>query len=110
MYTVRIPIQTSEVDERYFAKCFFYAWKIRNSVAAYASKMLNALYADRAYRNAREEYGRKYSGLSADEVRRLPASEKANRKRLAAVMNSCQLKYNLSKRMPQPPIRYSDAS
>lgn len=97
MYTVRIPIQTSEVDERYFVKCFFYAWEIRNSVAAYASRMLNALYADRTYRNAREEYGRKYSGLSADEVRRLPVSEKANRKRLVAVMNSCQLKYHLSK-------------
>lgn len=97
MYTVRIPIHTSEVDERYFAKCFFYAWEIRNSVAAYASRMLNALYADRAYRNAREEYQRKYSGLSANEVRRLSASEKANRKRLAAVMNSCQLKYHLSK-------------
>ena len=97
MYTVRIPIQTSEVDERYFVKCFFYAWEIRNSVTAYASRMLNALYADRTYRNAREEYGRKYSGLSADEVRRLPVSEKANRKRLAAVMNSCQLKYHLSK-------------
>ena len=97
MYTVRIPIQTSEVDERYFAKCFFYAWKIRNSVTAYASRMLNALYADRAYRNTREEYGRKYSRLSAEEVWHLPASEKANRKRLATVMNSCQLKYNLSK-------------
>ena len=97
MYTVRIPIHTSEVDEHYFAKCFFYAWIIRNSVTAYASRMLNALYSDRAYRNAREEYGRKYSGLSADEVRRLSASEKANRKRLAAVMNSCQLKYHLSK-------------
>ena len=97
MYTVRIPIQTSEIDERYFAKCFFYAWKIRNSVADYASRMLNTLYADRTYRNAREEYGRKYSGLSADEVRRLSAAEKANRKRLVTVMNSCQLKYHLSK-------------
>ena len=97
MYTVRIPIQTSDVDERYFAKCFFYAWEIRNSVTAYASRMLNALYVDRAYRNAREEYRRKYSRLSADEVRRLSASEKAKRKRLVAVMNSDQLKYNLSK-------------
>ena len=97
MYTVRIPIQTSEIDERYFAKCFFYAWKIRNSITAYASRMLKALYADRTYQNAREEYGRKYSGLSADEARRLSAPEKANRKRLVAVMNSCQLKYHLSK-------------
>ena len=97
MYTVRIPIHTSEIDERYFAKCFFCAWEIRNSVTAYAFRMLSALYADRAYRNAREEYGRKYSGLSADDVRRLSAPEKANRKRLVAVMNNRQLKYHLSK-------------
>ena len=68
MFTVRIPIDTDKSAEAHFNKCFFYAWKSSNLMVCCAQQRMNALNSDRAYRNAREEYGRRFSGKKTEDL------------------------------------------
>ena len=94
MFTVRLPIDTDKSAEAYFNKCFFYAWKSSNLMVRCAQQRMNALNCDRAYRNAREEYGRKFSGKKTEDLNK---DQKRRKKELSALMQEKQKAYGLSK-------------
>ena len=94
MFTVRIPIDTDKSAEAHFNKCFFYAWKSSNLMVCCAQQRMNALNSDRAYRNAREEYGRRFSGKKTED---LSKAQKRRKKELSALMQEKQKSYGLSK-------------
>jgi hypothetical protein len=56
MFTIRIRIKTSPVDDRYLSKCFFFGCDAKNKMVSHAVKRLNALNCDAEYRKARQEY------------------------------------------------------
>lgn len=94
MFTITIPIQTSSIDERYFEKCFFLAWRAKNLLTKHAISIMNALNCDRAYRNARQKYGRKYAGKDKET---LSSEERRERDRLVRIMNKKQAERHLTK-------------
>lgn len=62
MYTVRLAINTSDYDNRFFEKCFYYGCVISNLVTRHANNALTSLSRMREYKVAREKYGRRYAG------------------------------------------------
>lgn len=93
MFTITVPIQTSSIDERYFEKCFFLAWKAKNLLVKHAISIMGALNCDRAYRNARQEYGRKFAGKDKKTLNR---EDSRKRNELISVMIEKQKKYHFT--------------
>ena len=93
MYTVRLAIKTSEYDNRFFEKCFYYGCEISNMVTRHANNALTSLSCTREYKVAREKYGRRYAGKKANE---LNSEQKADRKHLVEIMNEYQMRYPLT--------------
>ena len=93
MYTIRLAIQTSEYDNRFFEKCFYYGCAISNMVTRHANNALASLSCIKEYKIAREKYGRRYAGKKANE---LSSEQKAERERLLEIMNAYQMRYPLT--------------
>lgn len=99
MYTVRIPIKTSPMDERYFNKCFFFAWKVNNILVTHVKKRLATLLNSKTYRRARQEYGSKFSKKAMKDrgIKKLSPKEKKRKDELVSIMNREQKTVGLDK-------------
>jgi hypothetical protein len=93
MYTVRLAINTSDYDNRFFEKCFYYGCVISNLVTRHANNALTSLSRMREYKVAREKYGRRYAGKKAKELNK---EQKAERECLIKIMNNYQMRYPLT--------------
>ena len=94
MFTIRIRIKTSPVDDRFLSKCFFFGCDAKNKMVSHAVKRLNALNCDAEYRKARQEYGRKYTEKNPET---LGKTDRKRRAVLVPVMRQKMIEYGISK-------------
>lgn len=94
MFTIRIRIKTSPVDDRFLSKCFFFGCDAKNKMVSHAVKRLNALNCDVEYRKARQEYGRKYTGKDPET---LGKTDRKQRAVLVSIMRQKMIEYGISK-------------
>ena len=90
MFTIRIRIKTSPVDDRFLSKCFFFGCDAKNKMVSHAVKRLNALNCDAEYRKARQEYGRKYTEKNPET---LGKTDRKRRAVLVSIMRQKMIEY-----------------
>lgn len=95
MYTVRLKIDTSEYDERFFDKTFYFAWQISLMTAIHAQKALNTMNTMREYRVARQEYGRRYADKKLSDLK--TEEQKAKYQVLVDTMQKYEKRFKLTR-------------
>ena len=93
MYTVRLPLELSESEERYLSKCFHFGNKIHNTLVRVAQERMDLLFKDQDYLSARKEYHESdFSGKSKDE---LSKEQRKRKKQLTDLMQEKVAQYGL---------------
>ena len=101
MYTVQLPLKTTEYEEHIINKRFHALSHIHNVLVKHAKKCLNHLFHDESYLSLRQEYG---SLLKKDE---LSFEEKRRKKQLSSEMKTMIRSYGLSEYDLQSYIKLS---
>ncbi|MGM9941723.1 MAG: hypothetical protein ACI32N_07005 [Bulleidia sp.] len=76
MYTIRLPLDLSESEERFLSKCFCFGNKIHNTLVRVTQERMGLLFKDQEYISARKEYhdsdfyGKKKDELSKEQLKR----------------------------------------
>lgn len=69
MYTIRLPLDLSESEERFLSKCFYFGNKIHNMIVRVTQERMDLLFKDQDYLSVRKEYhDSDFSGKKKDEL------------------------------------------
>lgn len=93
MYTIRLPLDLSESEERFLSKCFYFGNKIHNTLVREVKERMDLLFKDQEYIAARKEYhDSDFSGKKKDE---LSKEQLKRKKQLTDLMQSKLEEYGL---------------